>query len=83
MMEELSLYDNEMNYATTAYAVVNIIAIWPCNLLLTRTRPRWIIPFLEIGWTIVTFCHSAMTKDSLIYVARSILIYSRLSNSPR
>ncbi|OJJ00720.1 hypothetical protein ASPVEDRAFT_885207 [Aspergillus versicolor CBS 583.65] len=73
MKEELSLYGNEMNYANTAYAVANIIAIWPVNLLLTRTNPRWFIPFLEVGWTIITFAQSSMTRPVHMYVLRAIL----------
>ncbi|KAL4787133.1 major facilitator superfamily domain-containing protein [Aspergillus varians] len=73
MKEDMELYGNEMNYADTAYAVANIISLWPCILLLTRTNPRWYIPALEIGWTVITFCQSAMTKPIHMYVLRAIL----------
>ncbi|QKX56950.1 uncharacterized protein TRUGW13939_04058 [Talaromyces rugulosus] len=73
MKEDMSLYGNEMNYATTAYAVASIIGLWPCNLTLTRVNPRWFIPFLEIGWTILTFCQSAMTKATHMYVLRALV----------
>ncbi|KAJ5291876.1 hypothetical protein N7478_001127 [Penicillium angulare] len=73
MKEEMGLYGNEMNYATTAYSIGSIIALWPCNLLLTRTNPRYFIPLLEIGWTITTFGQSVMTKPIQMYVLRVIL----------
>ncbi|CAH0027643.1 unnamed protein product [Clonostachys rhizophaga] len=53
MKEDLSLYGN-------------IIALWPSNLILTRVNPRWFIPFLELGWTVITFLQAVMTKPSHI-----------------
>ncbi|EXJ89611.1 hypothetical protein A1O3_02678 [Capronia epimyces CBS 606.96] len=66
MKEDLSLYQNQLNYA-------NIIALVPTNLILTRTNPRYFIPFLEVGWTICTFCQAKMTKAEHMYVIRAIL----------
>ncbi|KPI45080.1 Pantothenate transporter liz1 [Cyphellophora attinorum] len=73
MKEDMSLYGNELNYANTAFAVANIIGIWPCNLLLTRSNPKWFIPMIEAGWTLVTFTQAAMTKPIHMYVLRFIL----------
>ncbi|VUC25744.1 unnamed protein product [Clonostachys rosea] len=73
MKEDMSLYGNEMNYANTAYSVANILALWPCNLALTRCNPRWFIPFLEIAWTIVTLGQAFMHTPTQMYVLRFIL----------
>uniref|UniRef100_A0A0B7K2K8 Major facilitator superfamily (MFS) profile domain-containing protein n=1 Tax=Bionectria ochroleuca TaxID=29856 RepID=A0A0B7K2K8_BIOOC len=73
MKEDLSLYGNELNYANTAYSIANIIALWPSNLILTRVNPRWFIPFLELGWTVITFLQAVMTKPSHMYALRAIL----------
>ncbi|KAH8895857.1 major facilitator superfamily transporter [Thozetella sp. PMI_491] len=73
MKEDLGLYGNELNYANTAYAIANIIGLWPVNLALTRSNPKWFIPFLELGWTICTFAQSVMKTPLQMYAIRFIL----------
>ncbi|ETN44368.1 uncharacterized protein HMPREF1541_10548 [Cyphellophora europaea CBS 101466] len=73
MKEDLELYGNELNYANTAYAIANVVALWPSNLLLTRVNPRWFIPFLEAGWTIITFLQAIMKTPTQMYALRAIL----------
>lgn len=73
MKEELNLYGNQLNYANTSYSIASIIALVPVNLLLTRTNPRYFIPFLEIGWTICTFGQSRMNTPTQLYVLRALL----------
>ena len=73
MKEDMGLYGNELNYANTAYSIANIIGLWPCNLLLTRSNPKWFIPFLEFGWTICTFAQASMKTPTQMYVLRTLL----------
>lgn len=63
----------QLNYANTAYSVASILALVPTNLLLTRTNPKYFIPFLEIGWTICTFGQSRMQTSTQMYVLRALL----------
>jgi ACS family pantothenate transporter-like MFS transporter len=53
--------------------IFQIIGLWPCNLLLTRSNPKWFIPMLEVGWTLCTFIQAAMSKPIHMYVLRFIL----------
>ncbi|KAK7960486.1 major facilitator superfamily transporter [Apiospora saccharicola] len=47
MKEDLQLYGNELNYMQTSWTVGYVIGELPSNLLLTRIRPRYWIPFCE------------------------------------
>ncbi|KAF2815362.1 MFS general substrate transporter [Mytilinidion resinicola] len=67
MKEDLDLFGN------TSYSVASILALVPTNLLLTRTNPKYFIPFLEIGWTICTFGQSQMRSPTQMYVLRALL----------
>lgn len=44
MKEDLSLYGNELVTSTSIWTVGYVIGQIPCNLLLTRVSPRWVIP---------------------------------------
>ncbi|KAF2807568.1 MFS general substrate transporter [Mytilinidion resinicola] len=72
MKEDLKLYGNQLNYANTAFSIANIIGVWPCNLMLTRSNPKWFIPLLEAGWTICTFAQAAMKTPLQMYVLRTL-----------
>jgi hypothetical protein len=49
--EDLSLYGNELNYMQTCWTVGYVIGEIPSNLLLTRIRPRYWIPAMEVSAT--------------------------------
>jgi MFS transporter, ACS family, pantothenate transporter len=53
--------------------LLQIIGLWPTNILLTRVNPRWFIPCLELGWTVVTFLQSIMKTPAQMYALRAIL----------
>jgi hypothetical protein len=53
--EDLGLYGNQLNYMQTAWTIGYIIGQIPSNLLLTRLRPRYWIPTMEV--TIPTQFH--------------------------
>ncbi|PLB52044.1 MFS general substrate transporter [Aspergillus steynii IBT 23096] len=73
MKQDLKLYGNEMNYASTAFSVASILAIWPINIAMTRMNPRYFIPSLELGWSICTFCQAAMRTPTQMYVLRVLV----------
>lgn len=58
---------------TMAHLHTQMVALWPTNLILTRVNPRWFIPFLEAGWTIMTFLQAVMKTPTQMYVLRAIL----------
>lgn len=44
MQEDLNMYGNELVTSTSIWTVGYVIGQIPCNLLLTRVSPRWVIP---------------------------------------
>ncbi|SJL05412.1 related to transporter protein [Armillaria ostoyae] len=73
MKEDLGFYGNELNYANTAYSIASIIGLWPANMIMTRVSPKWFIPFLEIGWTVSTFCQAQMTNTTQMCAIRALV----------
>ncbi|KAK0109452.1 hypothetical protein ONS95_002145 [Cadophora gregata] len=55
MKEDLSLYQNQYNYAVLSWIIGYIIGQWPSNFILTRVPAHIRVPFLELGWTIFIF----------------------------
>jgi hypothetical protein len=46
--EDLGMYGNQLNYMQTCWTVGYVIGEIPSNLLLTRIRPRYWIPAMEV-----------------------------------
>ncbi|KAK0506396.1 major facilitator superfamily domain-containing protein [Armillaria luteobubalina] len=63
MKEDLKFYGNQLN----------IIGLWPANMIMTRVSPKWFIPFLEVGWTISTFCQAQMTNTTQMCAIRALV----------
>ncbi|KAL3460051.1 major facilitator superfamily domain-containing protein [Aspergillus heterothallicus] len=70
MKEDLGLYKNELNYMQACWTVGYAIGEIPSNLLLTRIRPRYWLPAMEVIWTILTFSLSRCRTPTQIYILR-------------
>ncbi|KAL6230835.1 hypothetical protein BDW75DRAFT_234093 [Aspergillus navahoensis] len=70
MKEDLGLYKNELNYMQACWTVGYAIGEIPSNLLLTRIRPRYWLPSMEIIWTILTFSLSRCNTPTQICIVR-------------
>ncbi|KAK3382109.1 permease of the major facilitator superfamily [Lasiosphaeria ovina] len=70
MKEDMDMFGNELNYATTTFTIGYIIGEIPSNLILTRIRPSIYIPILMVVWTVLTFCLSVITNNTQLYVLR-------------
>ncbi|KAL2846993.1 major facilitator superfamily domain-containing protein [Aspergillus pseudodeflectus] len=70
MKEDLGLYKNELNYMQACWTVGYALGEIPSNLLLTRIRPRYWLPAMEIIWTILTFSLSKCRTPDQIYILR-------------
>jgi MFS family permease len=68
--EDLSLYGNQLNYMQTCWTVGYVIGEIPSNLLLTRIRPRYWIPAMELLWTVLTFAMARCNSPTQFYVLR-------------
>lgn len=54
MKEDLGLYGNELNYMDTTFRIGYAVFLIPSQLILTRVRPKYWLPPLEIAWGIMT-----------------------------
>ncbi|KAN0075917.1 Major facilitator superfamily domain containing protein [Elaphomyces granulatus] len=70
MKEDMKMYQNELNYMQTAWTVGYTIGQLPSNIILTRIRPRYWIPALEVIWSILTLSLSRCNSASQFYVVR-------------
>ncbi|GLA89020.1 hypothetical protein AtubIFM56815_003489 [Aspergillus tubingensis] len=70
MKEDLGLYGNQLNYMQACWTVGYVIGEIPSNMLLTRIRPRYWIPAMELLWTVLTFALSRSTNATHFYVLR-------------
>lgn len=70
MKEDLGLYGNELNYMQTCWTVGYVIGEIPSNLILTRIRPRYWIPAMELLWGVLTFTLSRAQSARTIYIIR-------------
>jgi hypothetical protein len=46
--EDLGLYGNQLNYMQTCWTVGYVIGEIPSNIMLTKIRPRYWLPALEV-----------------------------------
>jgi hypothetical protein len=49
------MYGNELNYMQTCWTVGYVIGEIPSNILLTRIKPRYWIPAMEVRWSFPRF----------------------------
>ncbi len=71
MKEELELYGNELNYANTCWSIGYAISQIPSNLLLSKLKhPHYYIAFLEISWSVLTFCSASFNGAKSMYAIR-------------
>ena len=68
--EDLGLYQNQLNYMQTCWTVGYVIGEIPSNIILTRVRPRYFIPTMELLWTVLTFSLSRCNTPTQFYVLR-------------
>ncbi|KAJ5813179.1 Major facilitator superfamily domain general substrate transporter [Penicillium robsamsonii] len=70
MKEDLGMYGNELNYMQTCWTVGYVIGEIPSNILLTRIKPRYWIPAMELLWTVLTMSLSRCNTPTQFYVLR-------------
>lgn len=70
MKEDLGLFGNQLNYMQTCWTVGYVIGEVPSNIILTRVRPRYWIPTMEVIWAILTFSLSRCNTATQFYIIR-------------
>lgn len=84
--EDLGLYQNQLNYIQACWTVGYVIGEIPSNIILTRVRPRYFIPAMELFWTVLTFTLSRCTTPTQFYVLRffiGMFFYAIFSHCPQ
>jgi ACS family pantothenate transporter-like MFS transporter len=70
MQESLNMHGSELTYAGNVFTAGYVVGQLPAVMLATRIRPSILIPTLEIGWSVLTFCSSVVTNVSHLYTIR-------------
>ncbi|KAJ9409616.1 hypothetical protein DTO045G8_2542 [Paecilomyces variotii] len=70
MKEDLGLYGNQLNYMQTTWTIGYVIGEIPSNIFLTRVKPRYWIPAMEVIWSILTFSQSRCNSAHQFYIIR-------------
>ncbi|KAL4780013.1 major facilitator superfamily domain-containing protein [Aspergillus varians] len=70
MKEDLGMYQNQLNYMQATWTVGYVIGEIPSNMLLTKIRPRYWLPAMELLWTILTFAQAKCNTPTQFYVLR-------------
>lgn len=68
MKEDMQMFGNELNYMDTTFRIGYAIFLIPSQLILTKIRPKYWLPPLELAWGVMTgeSCFMPM-KYSVIY----------------
>lgn len=70
MKEALNMHGNELTYAGNVFTAGYVLGQIPAVILATRVRPSLFIPTVEILWSIMTFCSSAVKTAPQLYAVR-------------
>lgn len=73
MKEALHMEGSELTYAGNVFTAGYVVGQMPAVILATRVRPSILIPTVEILWSILTFCASAVTTTSQLYAIRFLV----------
>lgn len=73
MKEALNMHGSELTYAHNCFTAGHVIGQMPAVMLATRVRPSILIPTLEILWSVLTFCTSAINTTSQLYALRFLV----------
>ncbi|EED14914.1 pantothenate transporter, putative [Talaromyces stipitatus ATCC 10500] len=73
MQEDLRLFHNQLNYMQTAWALGYMLGQIPSNIILSRTRPRYWIPSLEVCWAVLTLSSSRCNQAYQFYIIRLLI----------
>ncbi|KAI2602779.1 MFS general substrate transporter [Hypoxylon sp. NC1633] len=73
MTEELNLYGNRFNIALFVFFVPYILLEVPSNMIFTKLKPEYYIPFLMLSWAIINMCMGFVETYEGLVVLRFFL----------
>jgi ACS family pantothenate transporter-like MFS transporter len=50
----MKMTGNELNYLDITFRIGYAIFLLPCQVVLTKTRPNWFLPSMEMAWGVMT-----------------------------
>ena len=67
MREDLGMLAKQLNVVDAAWTSGYVVGQIPSQILLTKVRASWWIPFCQLVWTTLTFCMAAVkTSDQVV-----------------
>lgn len=73
MQESLSMNGSQLTYASNVFTAGYVLGQLPAVMLVTRIRPSYFIPTLEVLWAVFTFSCSAITSVKQLYALRFLI----------
>jgi len=73
MTEDLHLVGKRFNWVTSIFYIVYIFVEVPSNILLKIIGPRFYLPFLVVGFGLVSMCSAFVKSFAQLLVARAFL----------
>ena len=64
---------SELTYTQNVFTAGYVVSQLPAVMIATRVRPSYLVPTLEILWSIVTFCCASVTSVPQLYALRFLL----------
>lgn len=73
MQESLGMKGSELTYASNVFTAGYVVSQLPGIIFVTRIRPSYLIPTLEVLWAVFTFCAAAITTVPQLYAMRFLV----------
>ncbi|KUI56481.1 Pantothenate transporter liz1 [Cytospora mali] len=73
MKEALGMHGSQLTYMSNVFTAGYVVSQLPAVILVTKVRPSYIIPTLEILWSVFTFCSSAVKTVPQLYAMRFLV----------
>jgi ACS family pantothenate transporter-like MFS transporter len=73
MKEAIGFGGNDLTYASNVFTAGYVLSQLPTVILVSKFRPSYIIPTLEVLWSVFTFCSSAVKTPSQLFAMRFLV----------
>lgn len=73
MKEALHMEGSELTYASNVFTAGYVISQLPTVILVSKLRPSYVIPTLEVLWAIFTFTSAAIQTVPQLYASTCLI----------
>ncbi|KAJ9117379.1 hypothetical protein QFC24_006473 [Naganishia onofrii] len=67
---KMDMNNNELNFMDIYFRIGYAVFLLPCQVILTRVRPRWFLPSAELAWGLMTALMAAAKNVQSMYALR-------------